>query len=74
MHNLIEDGERAVSVHVYSLPFDSCEIYQPEGRAATYDVPLGTRRDTASLCPGEQAEAAPIPTATYRLPSMLPPT
>ena len=56
VHNLIEDGERAVSVHVYSLPFDSCEIYQPE-KGCYYDVPLGYTTRHGVLCPGEQAEA-----------------
>jgi cysteine dioxygenase len=56
VHNLIEDGERAVSVHVYSLPFDSCEIYQVE-KGCYYDVPLGYTTRFGVLCPGEQAEA-----------------
>jgi len=56
VHNLIEDGCRAVSVHVYSLPFDSCEIYQPE-QGRYYDVSLGYTSRFGVLCPGEQAEA-----------------
>ncbi|HZC65742.1 MAG TPA: cysteine dioxygenase family protein [Candidatus Dormibacteraeota bacterium] len=37
--NLAEFGERAVSVHVYSKPFDTCEIYLRD--KGTYaDVPL----------------------------------
>ena len=56
VHNLIEDGCRAVSVHVYSLPFDSCEIYQPE-QGRYYDVALGYTSRFGVLCPGEQAEA-----------------
>ena len=56
VHNLIEDGCRAVSVHVYSLPFDSCEIYQPE-QGRYYDVPLGYTSRLGVLCPGEHAEA-----------------
>src|SRR2546429_1573183 len=28
--NLLEFNQRAVSVHVYSKPFDSCEIYSRE--------------------------------------------
>ena len=56
VHNLAEDDARAVSVHVYSLPFDSCEIYQPD-RGCYYDVPLGYTSRHGVLCPGEQAEA-----------------
>jgi cysteine dioxygenase len=37
--NLAEFGKRAVSVHVYSKPFDTCEIYSRD--KGTYaDVPL----------------------------------
>jgi len=37
--NLAEFAQRAVSVHVYSKPFDTCEIYQRE--KGTYsDIPL----------------------------------
>ena len=37
--NLAEFGERAVSVHVYSKPFDTCEVYLRD--KGTYaDVPL----------------------------------
>ena len=56
VHNLVEYGARAVSVHVYSLPFDSCEIYQIE-QGRYYDVPLGYTSRFGVLCPGEQAEA-----------------
>jgi cysteine dioxygenase len=43
--NLAEFRQRAVSVHIYSKPFDTCEIYQREGSngqgEGTYgDVPL----------------------------------
>jgi len=37
--NLPEFAERAVSVHVYSRPYDSCEVYEPE-KGTYYDVPL----------------------------------
>jgi cysteine dioxygenase len=54
--NLAEYACRAVSVHVYSRPFDSCEVYQPElGRY--HEVPLGYTSRFGVLCPGEQAEA-----------------
>jgi hypothetical protein len=56
VHNLAEYGARAVSVHVYSLPFDSCEIYQPE-QGRYQDVQLGYTSRLGVLCPGEQAEA-----------------
>jgi cysteine dioxygenase len=37
--NALEFNQRAVSVHVYSKPFDTCEVYQRE--KGTYaDVPL----------------------------------
>jgi|SRR5882672_9632524 len=55
VHNLEEFGTRAVSVHVYSLPFDSCEIYQP-GKGCYYDVQLGYTSRFGVLCPGERAE------------------
>lgn len=56
VHNLAEFGARAVSVHVYSLPFDSCEVYQIE-QGRYHDVPLGYTTRFGVLCPGEQAEA-----------------
>jgi cysteine dioxygenase len=37
--NLPEFAQRAVSIHVYSRPFDSCEVYSPE-KGTYYDVPL----------------------------------
>jgi cysteine dioxygenase len=37
--NLAEFGERAVSLHIYSYPYDSCEVYVPE-KGTYYDVPL----------------------------------
>jgi cysteine dioxygenase len=56
VHNPEEHGGRAVSVHVYSRPFDSCEVYQlEEGRY--YDVPLGYTSRFGVLCPGERAAA-----------------
>ncbi len=58
VHNLPEHGGRAVSVHVYSRPFDSCEIYQPE-QGRYYDLPLGYTSRFGVLCPGEQAETGP---------------
>jgi cysteine dioxygenase len=37
--NLAEFGQRAVSLHIYSHPYDSCEVYVPE-KDTYYDVPL----------------------------------
>jgi cysteine dioxygenase len=37
--NLAEFGQRAVSLHIYSRPYDSCEVYVPE-KNTYYDVPL----------------------------------
>jgi cysteine dioxygenase len=51
--NLPEFGERAVSIHVYSKPFDSCEIYQRE--KGTYDdVPLHYTSEYGKLNPHEK--------------------
>jgi cysteine dioxygenase len=50
--NLAEFGQRAVSIHVYSKPFDSCEIYQRE--KGTYgDVPLHYTSEYGKLNPDE---------------------
>ena len=52
--NLAEFGKRALSVHVYSRPYDSCMIYQVEtgrcwNRALDYTSRYG------ELCAGEKA-------------------
>ena len=52
--NLAEFGERAVSLHVYSKPFDSCEVYYPE-RGVYSDVPLYYTSEYGRLCAGEPA-------------------
>ena len=55
--NLAEWKERAVSLHVYSRPFNTCEVYSLE--KGTYcDVPLFYTSEFGKLCAGEQAEAA----------------
>ena len=55
--NLAEWKERAVSLHVYSRPFNTCEVYSLE--KGTYcDVPLYYTSEFGKLCAGEQAEAA----------------
>jgi hypothetical protein len=51
--NLPEFNQRAVSVHVYSKPFDTCEIYQRE--KGTYaDVPLHYTSEYGQLHPDEK--------------------
>lgn len=47
--NPAEFGERAVSLHIYSNPFDSCEVYSLE--KGTYsDVPLHYTSQYGKLC------------------------
>jgi cysteine dioxygenase len=51
--NLPEFHQRAVSIHVYSKPFDSCEVYQRE--KGTYgDVPLHYTSEYGKLHPQEK--------------------
>jgi cysteine dioxygenase len=51
--NLAEFNQRAVSIHVYSKPFDICEIYQRE--KGTYcDVPLHYTSEYGKLDPAEK--------------------
>lgn len=51
--NLREFNQRAVSVHVYSKPFDTCEVYQAE--KGTYgDVPLFYTSEYGKLNPHEK--------------------
>jgi cysteine dioxygenase len=51
--NLPEFGQRAVSIHVYSKPFDSCEVYLRE--KGTYsDVPLHYTSEYGKLNPAEK--------------------
>jgi cysteine dioxygenase len=55
--NLRTFGQRAVSLHVYSRPFDTCEVYSLE--QGTYaDVPLYYTSQYGKLRPGEQASPA----------------
>ena len=56
--NLAEFGGRAVSLHVYSKPFDSCEVYYPE-KGSYADVPLYYTSEYGKLCSGEPASPAP---------------
>jgi cysteine dioxygenase len=50
--NLPEFGRRAVSVHIYSKPFDMCEVYQRESGAYS-DVPLHYTSEYGKLSSGE---------------------
>jgi cysteine dioxygenase len=51
--NLPEFNQRAVSIHVYSKPFDVCEVYQRE--KGTYaDVPLHYTSEYGKLNPDEK--------------------
>jgi cysteine dioxygenase len=51
--NLPEFGQRAVSIHIYSKPFDSCEVYLRE--KGTYsDVPLHYTSEYGKLNPAEK--------------------
>ena len=55
--NLAEWKERAVSLHIYSRPFNTCEVYSLE--KGTYcDVPLYYTSEYGKPRAGEQAEAA----------------
>ncbi|HMI50478.1 MAG TPA: cysteine dioxygenase family protein [Candidatus Saccharimonadales bacterium] len=51
--NLPEFNQRAVSVHIYSKPFDTCEIYQRE-RGTYADVPLHYTSKYGVLDPAER--------------------
>jgi cysteine dioxygenase len=51
--NLAEFGERAVSLHVYSKPYDSCEIYVRE-KGTYMDVPLHYTSEYGKLNPDEK--------------------
>jgi cysteine dioxygenase len=51
--NLPEFKQRAVSIHIYSKPFDSCEVYLRE--KGTYsDVPLHYTSEYGKLDPAEK--------------------
>ena len=51
--NLPEFKQRAVSIHVYSKPFETCEVYQRE--KGTYaDVPLHYTSEFGKLNPDEK--------------------
>ncbi len=51
--NLAEFGERATSIHIYSYPYESCEVYSIE-RGAYSDVPLHYSSEYGKLSPDEK--------------------
>ncbi len=51
--NLLEFNQRAVSVHVYSKPFDSCEIYSRD-KGTYFDVSLHYTSEYGRLNPDEK--------------------
>jgi cysteine dioxygenase len=51
--NLPEFGQRAVTIHVYSKPYDSCEIYLAE-KGTYMDVPLHYTSEFGRLNPDEK--------------------
>ncbi len=51
--NLPEFGRRAVSVHVYSRPFDSCEVYSRD-KGTYFDAPLRYTSEFGELNPEEK--------------------
>ena len=51
--NLREFGQRAVSLHVYSHPFDSCEVYSLD-KGTYFDAPLYYTSEYGLLNPEEQ--------------------
>jgi len=51
--NAAEFNQRAVSIHIYSKPFDSCEVYYREKGSYT-DVPLFYTSEYGKLNPNEK--------------------
>lgn len=51
--NLPEFNHRAATIHVYSRPYDSCEIYQPE-KGVYFDVSLHYTSEYGRLHPDEK--------------------
>jgi cysteine dioxygenase len=51
--NLPEFGQRATSIHIYSHPYSSCEIYSLD-RGAYSDVPLHYSSEYGKLSPDEK--------------------
>jgi hypothetical protein len=51
--NLEEFRQRAVSIHIYSKPFDTCEVYYRD-KGAYADVPLFFTSEYGELNPQEK--------------------
>jgi len=51
--NLLEFNCRAISIHVYSRPFDTCEVYSRE-KSTYFDVPLHYTSEYGKLNPEEK--------------------
>jgi cysteine dioxygenase len=53
VQNLAEFGQRATSIHIYSYPYSSCEVYLPD--KGTYsDIPLHYSSEYGKLSPQEK--------------------
>lgn len=53
VENPAENGQRAVSVHIYSRPYDSCTVYFPDQKRSL-DVPLHFSSKFGVLVPEEK--------------------
>jgi len=51
--NVAEFNQRAVSIHIYSKPFDICEVYYRD-KGAYSDVPLFFTSEFGKLNPDEK--------------------
>ncbi|MBI4462883.1 MAG: cysteine dioxygenase family protein, partial [Acidobacteria bacterium] len=59
VRNHADYGQRAVSIHIYSRPFNTCEVYSLE-HGKYYDVELKYTSEYGKLCPGEKAALASV--------------
>jgi hypothetical protein len=53
VQNLMEFGQRATSLHIYSYPYSSCEVYLVE-KGSYADVPLAYSSEYGKLSPSEK--------------------
>jgi cysteine dioxygenase len=53
VQNLAEFGQRATSLHIYSYPYSTCEVYLLE-KGAYSDVPLSYSSEYGKLSPDEK--------------------
>jgi hypothetical protein len=51
--NLPEFGRRAASIHIYSYPYSTCEVYLMD-KGAYSDVPLHYSSEYGKLSPDEK--------------------